>query len=294
MTCPTSSVIAVMVTHEGAAHLDAQLRSMAAQTRPIDRLVVLDDDSGDDTLDILHAYRDVLPIEVHSTAVPRVSSESTFARIGRNFRDAIRLAVPGDADVVLFADQDDVWESDRVAHQSERIGSASASAASADCIDVDGRPTGSTLDVFYPRPTNWSSLDSAEQLRAALTLPLATGAAMAVHGAFLRRVPEVPAGWLHDRWYSLCAAVEGGLDIDPRPVIRYRLHAAQTVGASGSGRSAARDRVAAWARRPGAVVRRLEDIRGLGVLAPDAAVRAELRRRALVGTMLRRAFEAAA
>lgn len=287
--------VAVMVTHNGIRHLAAQLDSMATQSRPLDRVVVLDDASHDGTLDVLLRHRDRLPLEVHPTDTPRNPRESTFARIGRNFREAVRLAGVDRREIVLFADQDDVWEHDRVAHQVSRIGSgAVVSAATAHCIDTAGTPTGRLLDEAYPRPVGFGSLSPADQLGVALRTPVATGAAMAVDGAFLRRAPEPPAGWLHDRWYSLCAAAHGGLDIDPTPVIRYRIHDAQAVGTSGAGSAAASQRIAAWSRRPRAIVRRLRDIRRLEVLAHEASVRAALQPGALVGTMVRRAIEAAA
>lgn len=275
MTPAAPTVSAVLAVHDGARHLTAQLDSMATQSRQLDRVLVVDDGSTDASAAIVAGYATRLPIEMVRIDVP--FGGTTHHRIGANFRHALRLLRAEDDDVVLFADQDDVWEQNRVEHQAARVQAGWAlTAASASCIDDAGSALSTTLHAFYPRPTDWHDLSAVEQLRTVLSIPVATGACTAVSGAFVRRMPEVPSGWLHDRWYSLAAAAAGSLDVDPARVIRYRLHAAQTVGASGAGASAARDRMRAWARAPHAALGRVRDVSALRAVAPTAALRREL------------------
>jgi glycosyltransferase involved in cell wall biosynthesis len=291
---PGPRSVAVMVTHNGARHLRMQLDSMLRQTVPLDLIVVLDDASTDETLDILAEYASRLPVEVHELGddrrvdVGRAGAGQVASRIGQNFRLALEVLDPRDDDVVLLADQDDVWARDRVEHQSARLRRTGADVSAADAllIDDEGSLGGDRLSTLYPRPLTWESMDVHERLRAVLQSPVSTGAATAVTGRFLQTAPEVPAMWLHDRWLSLAAAARGTLDLDPRTVISYRLHAMQAVGSSGAGRRAAFARFRAWTATPAAALRRLRTIAHLRRGACTPRVRRELDYARLMVTML--------
>lgn len=287
MTRTTPRTLCVMAVHNGASHLAAQLHSMADQTMPLDRVLVIDDRSTDATPAILAAHADVLPLEVVRLDAPL--ADDALDRIGANFRRGLELLDVHDGDVVLFADQDDVWEPHRVARQTTRVAAGwDATAAAASCIDADGVLLDTTLTALYPRPDDWRTRSVEDRLRAVLTAPLATGASMAVSGSLVRRTPAVPAGWLHDRWYSLAAAAAGGLDLDAQQVVRYRLHGAQSVGSTGSGAAAARARILGWVSRPASTIRRVRDITTLRTIAPARRLRVALGAARVVLAMLDR------
>jgi len=261
---------------------------MTGQSAQLDTVVVVDDGSRDGTMALLEAHRTVLPLVVVGPRRLPGDVASLHGRIGSAFRTGLDELAPQDDDVVLFADQDDVWERDRVERHLERLSHGhAATAASARCIDGQGQQLPVTLTDVYPRPERWEDLTPAERLRETLVTPLATGAAMAVTGELVNRTPPVPAGWLHDRWYSLAAAATASLDLDPRPVLRYRLHDGQAVGATGSGARAARSRAVAWCRRPTDVARRLRSLHRLRAVSPDTARRDALTYRSLVAELAR-------
>ena len=58
------SLITVIPVYNGEAYLKATLESVASQTRPPDRLVILDDGSTDQTEDIVRSFKDI-PCEWH-------------------------------------------------------------------------------------------------------------------------------------------------------------------------------------------------------------------------------------
>lgn len=92
-----------MATYDGAAWVAEQVASVLEQLGPHDELVVVDDASHDDTVAVLHALDD-----------PRVRVEVAERNRGyvRTFERALRLAR---GEVVVLADQDDVWEPGRLA-----------------------------------------------------------------------------------------------------------------------------------------------------------------------------------
>ena len=90
-------VSVAMATYDGSAHVAEQLASILAQLGPDDEVVVVDDASSDDTLDVLATVADprvrVLPSAVNRGYVRAFEAALTAAR----------------GEVVLLSDQDDVW-----------------------------------------------------------------------------------------------------------------------------------------------------------------------------------------
>jgi len=106
-----------MATYNGEKYLQEQLDSFVQQTRLPDELVVSDDGSTDQTMQILHAFAEGAPFEVilHQ-------NEENLGYAG-NFNRALELT---SGDLVFLSDQDDVWfdhkieEVERVANQNSR------------------------------------------------------------------------------------------------------------------------------------------------------------------------------
>lgn len=98
----STRVSVCMATYNGAAFLVEQLDSVLEQLGPDDELVITDDCSTDETVAIIQSYSD-----------PRIVLHRAPVNRGyvRAFEDAIGRSV---GDVVLLADQDDVWLPGRV------------------------------------------------------------------------------------------------------------------------------------------------------------------------------------
>jgi glycosyltransferase involved in cell wall biosynthesis len=94
-----------MATYNGAAFVRAQLDSFVCQTRPPDELVVTDDGSADDTLDIVERFAREAPFPVH------VHRNSQRLNYSRNFERAISLCT---GDIIFLSDQDDVWFPEKI------------------------------------------------------------------------------------------------------------------------------------------------------------------------------------
>lgn len=94
-----------MATYNGSKYLTEQLNSFTAQVLPPDELVVCDDGSSDDTLQLLEAFRQRAPFEVH------ISRNDQNLGYKRNFAKAISLC---SGDVVFLSDQDDAWFPEKI------------------------------------------------------------------------------------------------------------------------------------------------------------------------------------
>ena len=213
-----SRVVGVLVTHNSQDFLPELLDSIDSQTRPLDQLIVIDDNSADSTCNIL-SDRGINAI------ASATSATDLSTRVASNFLQGVGRAPP--ESIVILGDHDDTWLPNRVEHQSRIMGTFPKAAM----LASDGyiiNSASQTLRFTFPVPSNWSELTTRAQFTYALRHSIATGGASAVRPS---RLPAtIPAGWLHDRWWSLAAIRENVMLLDSVPVINYRISPEQRVG----------------------------------------------------------------
>lgn len=214
-----------MATYEGGRFINDQLSSIASQTVLPHEIVIFDDGSTDDTVDIVRGFASSAPFEVRFVANER--------RLGitKNFESAI-YACKGD--IVFLCDQDDVWYPEKVEktlacfRRSEAVGVV---CSDADVVDEALRPIGLRL---------WKSLGFSrakqEQFRhgrAAKRLlrgPVLTGATMAFRAEYKDLILPIPEIWGHDGWIGLLIMSVAEAEVVDCPLIAYRQHAGNQVG----------------------------------------------------------------
>ena len=220
------STAAVLVTHNSARWIAETLASILNQDTPVDRLVIVDDHSTDNTLSIIreHARAGFLDI------VPSTSqAKDVHTRIAGNFVQGVERS---EAELVFLGDHDDLWHSHRVRSQLQIF----AEHPTAALVASDGRIADAhigdsrrTLRDVFPVPDDFADWRTSQRFNYAVRHSVATGGASALRPSALHEL-KVPAGWLHDRWWSLWAAAHDRLVIDPTIVIDYRVSDAQQVG----------------------------------------------------------------
>ena len=265
MTLPRVHV--VLATHEPRAEwLTDQVASILAQEGVTLTLDVTDDASGPATQSLLEGLCGADP-RCSSFTGPRVGSAANFARgLAR---------APRDVAAILLADQDDVWDADKARTLVDELDRGHVLAHSdARLIDGDGATLPGTLFAHEgrdPRATTQSAL---------VVRNVVTGCTLAVRPTVLDAAlpfPSVVGGPVHhDLWLALCAAGIGTIGTVERPLLAYRQHGANVVGAvTGYGRwQGLRDAVGSWALRRRIAVA-LTDVAATGRLPlPGADVRA--------------------
>lgn len=94
-----------MTTYNGARYLNDQLDSFSVQTKLPDELVVCDDKSSDNTINILDDFKRTAPFDV------KIICNEENIGYTKNFQKALSLC---SGDLIFLSDQDDVWLSDKV------------------------------------------------------------------------------------------------------------------------------------------------------------------------------------
>lgn len=219
MTTHLSAAV-LLSTYNGQYFLRQQLDTILNQPLRDIILIVRDDGSTDDTLTILdeRAEKD------HRVIVQRGANIGVVA----SFLALVRSGVEHGAPVLFFADQDDIWRSDK-------IGAMVASLASRDpvrpalhysnirLVDAAGAPLARQLPS---RPV--------PQFGQAITQGFAHGCCMAFNLALARLISDPPPDprrlVMHDIWTMMVATAFGDVSRTAERHIDYRQHGRNVVG----------------------------------------------------------------
>lgn len=211
--------VVLLAAYRGARFLPEQLASLAGQRGADWRLVAGDDGSEDATPAILAAFAAAHPGRVEIVAGPRAGPAAHFRAL---------LHRAGAADYAAYCDQDDVWDSDKLARAAAALARLPAErpalyAARVRYVDAERAPLG--LSTVPRRPGFGHAL--VQNLAPGNTMVL-NRAALALMQAAEAEAPAVP---IHDWWtYQLVSGAGGAVIFDPDPVLDYRQHEANAIG----------------------------------------------------------------
>jgi hypothetical protein len=209
----------LLATHNGAAHLHEQLQSYLAQDHAAWALWVSDDGSTDGTWDILRAFRAAHPTrEIRLLHGPGRGAAANFLSL------LTHPDLPGGP--VALSDQDDVW-------MPHRLSRALAALAGSDGPVLYGSTTIETDPDLRPLRRQKGALPPPSFANAMVHNIVAgnTTALNAPALAALRAAgaPDVP---YHDWWiYLRLAGVGARITLDTEPVLFYRQHPGNVIGA---------------------------------------------------------------
>ena len=221
-------VAIAMATRDGRAFIDQQMESLAVQSYPHIDLWISDDGSRDDTVDRVSRWKDRWRKgSLNLVDGPRLG----FAE---NFRSMI-LDSRIEADFLAFCDQDDIWEPHKLQDavswmRSQRQEIPLLFCSRTATISEAGEPIGYS-PLFRSPPS----------FRNALVQSLAGGNTMVMNRVardLLRQASAKTKFISHDWWaYLIVTAAGGQVFYDARPLVRYRQHGGNQVGANVSWRS---------------------------------------------------------
>lgn len=205
-----------IATHNGAHYIKEQIESVLCQLGPKDEIIISDDGSTDNTIDILLAFNDKRIIIYHY--LQPVKSKHSHTYVCRNFENALKYAK---GEYIFLADQDDWWMPDKVekcvaalkdnilvVHQAELCDSN---------LNFKGQLMYKERFVFK----NYLSLKRGKYY----------GCTIAFRKKLLGLILPFPRNLvLHDQWIGCIAEMSGigNVYYERTPLIKYRLHSNNT------------------------------------------------------------------
>lgn len=216
-----------MSTYNGACYLRPQLDSIAAQTHPPDELIVCDDCSTDDSVEIVKTFAATapFPVDVH------VNNRNVGST--KNFERAIGLC---SGDIIALCDQDDVWLPAKLglllAEFSPTPG-VGLVFSDAEVVNEDLSPAGYSLwEKLKLEEPELKRLRDGRGFKSLLQGATVTGATAAFRSCFNPLILPIPdnIAMIHDAWIAVLIAAVSRVVPLPERLIKYRQHYSQQVG----------------------------------------------------------------
>ena len=229
MTNRTVSV--AMCTYNGIAFLKKQLDSIIRQTKPVDEIVICDDRSKDATCELIRAFIKECPVKTKFIENP-VNLGYTL-----NFEQAISLC---SGDIIFLSDQDDIWmphKVETVCRFFEQHADKDMVFTNAELINAfDVKSYDQTLfDVVDMNHKNKQIIREGYGYDVFCACGRVTGSTVAIRASFIPYCipfPKMSVKTIHDEIMAICAVTRNKIDFIDECLIRYRLHANQSVGIS--------------------------------------------------------------
>lgn len=247
-----TKIAVLLSTYNGAKFLAEQIDSLLAQTHNNFILVVRDDGSRDDTLSILEAY-----VREHGERIHLLPPDGDNLGASGGFAHLIdytlrnRQALGLERAYMMFCDQDDTWFPDKIERLLCAMLSAEEEAASSLPVLVH-----SDLEVVSEQNTviaksliHYQGLEIERNRFPNLVISnLVTGCTALINEELAEKALPIPSSAImHDWWLALVATAFGRLVYLDTPLVHYRQHGNNTIGAKEFSKVSATD-IALWRR----------------------------------------------
>ncbi|WP_203662652.1 glycosyltransferase family 2 protein [Lacticaseibacillus sp. 53-4] len=223
MTEPTITIC--LSAYNGERFLAEQLASFQAQTYQNWQLLIHDDGSTDHTVEIVRKY---------AQSDSRIHLADLGGHLGIK-RAFIALLKEQDTDFYAFSDQDDVWEPEKLTTLVDALASENSEKpllaySRFSEIDSGGRP--------LPEDDRHPIYSTA--FKDFLMINTVTGCTVLLNRSLRNKLlaPSVAVNYslmtMHDAWAALVASAFGNVIFVDQPLVRYRQHGDNVLGAPGT------------------------------------------------------------
>ena len=218
----------LLATFNGERLISEQIDSILNQTYTNWNLIIRDDGSTDNTIMIIKDY-----INKHPHKIKLIEDEKRNLGSSKNFSELLNYSK---SEYIMFCDQDDVWLPDKIRLSLEKIvelenafGREKPLLVFNDLFVVDDSLK-IISDSFWRlkkrKPQNTS-------LNRLIVQNVITGCAMIINKMLLElSMPIAKSAMMHDWWMGLVASSYGEIGYIRAPLIYYRQHSSNVIGAN--------------------------------------------------------------
>ena len=205
---PATRVSVCMASYRGASFIAEQISSILHELGATDELVIYDDASRDETVDIIKGFND-----------PRIRLIQGTSNVGyvRAFEAAIGASR---GSYIFLSDQDDVWVSGRVDRMLEALRDSEVVATNFGMLGGGPRPW------IPPLTRKMNSRRLANVLGIMVGYRAYYGCGMAFRRDFVNVVTPIPSyvRESHDLWIAICGNLAQSIAHLEAPSLLRRLH----------------------------------------------------------------------
>jgi glycosyltransferase involved in cell wall biosynthesis len=222
---PTVSI--ALCTHNGGDFLSEQLKSIMYQTIQPNEIIICDDDSSDNTLEIIQQFSELLPVKLYRNT-PALGTI-------KNFEYAVSLCK---SEMIFLCDQDDYWlhhKIETLVNYLEENTTQEVVFSNAVIVDEELQDLQTTM---WEKVRFWEEEIQEWRRGKALDLLLTgnrvTGCTVAMRKSFAEKSRPFPTNihpnFIHDGWIGILASVNNEIGFVTDPLVLYRQHEQQQVG----------------------------------------------------------------
>lgn len=192
-----------MATYNGEQFLKEQLDSILHQLSRDDEVIISDDGSTDQTLDIIQSYTDDRIKLYHST----------HKNLIYNFENALKHA---SGDVIFLSDQDDIWFDDKVQKSVAHL--QKHDLVFSNSLMFHGTDVHNNEFFFQDSKKKTGVLNNLYKINY-------LGATLAFKASVSKKALPFPSNLaMHDVWIGMLAEITGATYYIDEPLIYYRRH----------------------------------------------------------------------
>lgn len=219
----------LLPTYNGAEYLPALIDSILNQTYNDVRFIVRDDGSKDNTWEVIKGYKARYPNQF-LLVEDGLGNQGTS---GSN-NELIKYVT---SDYFMYCDQDDLWVPSKIEEslaemkrlEAENEGKPILVCTDAVCFNEHGEVTAPS---FYESQKFQDVTGSYHKM---LALNIVQGATALMNRKVLEVMPYIPKDLFHDWWTAVIVSKYGIVSYIHKPLLRYRQHSSNVVGANDVG-----------------------------------------------------------
>jgi glycosyltransferase involved in cell wall biosynthesis len=204
-----------MATYNGSKYLSEQLDSIINQAYKNIEIIIVDDFSSDNTIEIIKNYQQ------HFSFI-HVYQNSRNIGVVKSFEKAMSLC---SGEYIALSDQDDVWLPHKLATLLDNIGDALL-------IHSDAKLKDEYDNMIAKSHFNYSKKTINCRFSDYLVANNVTGCCLMLKKELLELMPPIPDGfYIHDHYLALVASYYGTIKFLDKPLVIYRQHLSNSIGA---------------------------------------------------------------
>ena len=217
----------LLATYNGEKYLPELLSSLEQQTYTDWKLIIIDDCSKDKTIDVLHSFQETSKhsVEIFVNSKPVGCGKDNF----------FALAKKSTSDYIAFCDQDDVWLPNKLETCMQAMCDTEKENTSLPILVYsDLKVVDNNLNPISPSFFSYSNYRKNPQLQHIICQNQITGCTILANKALNQlciQAQNYDQILMHDSWYGITAMTFGKVIYINRPLILYRQHGNNSVGA---------------------------------------------------------------